>query len=260
MKSKASMVLVLCLLVAFSSLNIMAQDEKPKVQRFFVEEMIVKPGKVVAFESGAKEMAAALKKTDFPYPVSVSSRDDNHYFFSFPMEDYGDLDKIFEAWSEVVKKWGTENYQALEERMSDTFESVNYSVVRFAPGMSYVPENPRLDSTEALFRYWGMCYIKSGKRAQVRKNFRKIVELCKDKKLDTGFETYVVEFGNDTPCFFYSEIGKSAGDFWSHAETTDEELGEEILDIWNETVTCFRRYVPTTGRFRPELSHLPEKK
>ena len=260
MRSKALMALVLCLLVGFSGLSIMAQDEKPKTQRYFVEEMIVKPGNVAAFEAGAKEMAAALKKTDFPYSLSVFSRDDNHYFFSFPMETYGDIDKIFEAWSEMVKKWGPENYQALEERMQGTFESVNYSVIRLAPGMSYVPENPRLDSTEALFRYWGICYIKPGKQGQVRKNFRKIVELFKEKKIDTGFETYVVEFGNDTPCFFYSEIGKSAGDFWSHAEIANEQLEDEIMDIWNETVTCLRRYVPTTGRFRPDLSHFPDKK
>jgi hypothetical protein len=222
--------------------------------------MIVKPGGMAAFEAGVKEMAAALKKTDFHYPMSVFSRDDNHYFFSFPMENYGELDRIFEAWSGMVEKWGAENYQALEERITGTFESVNYSVIRLARGMSYVPENPRLDPTEAHYRYWGMCYIKPGKLAQVRKNFRKIIELFKEKKIDTGFETYVVEFGNDTPCIFYSEIGKSAGDFWSHVATTNEQLGDEIYDIWNETVTCFRRYIPGTGRFRPELSHLPEKK
>ena len=60
--------------------------------------------------------------------------------------------------------------------------------------------------------------------------------------------------------FFYSEIGKSAGDFWSHVEITNEKFGDEIWDIWNDTLACFRSYVPTAGRFRPELSHLPEKK
>lgn len=260
MKGKVSFVFVLCFLFVLSTSNIWAQDESPKTQRYFVEEMIVKPEGVAAFEAGAKEMAAALKETGFPYPVGVFSRNDNHYFFSFPMENYGDLDKIFEAWSEVVKKWGAENYRALEERMTGTFESVNYSVIRLARAMSYVPENPRLDPAEALFRYWGMCYIKPGKEALVRENFRKIVELCKEKKLDTGFETYVVEFGNDTPCFFYAEIGKSAGDFWTHVEVTNEQMGDEIYDIWNETVTCFRRYEPGTGSFRPELSHFPEKK
>jgi hypothetical protein len=260
MKGKVSFVLALCLLVVLPSLNIWAQDEKPKAQRYFLEEMVVKPEKVAAFEAGAKEMAAALKKTGFPYPLSVFSRDDNHYFFSFPIENYGDIDKIFEAWSGMVKKWGAENYRALEERMTGTFDSVNYAVIRLAPGMSYVPEKPRLDPTEALYRYWGMCYVKPGKRAQFRKNFRKIVELFKEKNIDAGFETYVVEFGNDTPCIFYAEIGKSAGDFWSHVEITNEQLGDEIWDIWNDTVSCFRRYVPTTGRFRPDLSHLPEKK
>jgi hypothetical protein len=260
MRTKASMVLVLCLIVGFSNFNIWAQDEKPKPQRFFVQEIIVGPGNVAAFEAGAKEMAAALKKTSFPYAMNVFSRDDNHYFFSFPMETYGDLDKIFEAWLGMVEKWGTENYQALEKRINGTFESVNYSVIRYVPRMSYTPENPRLDPMEALFRYWGMCYVKPGKGAEVRKNFIKIVEMCKEKNIDTGFNTYVVEFGNDTPCYFYSEIGKSAGDFWSHAENTHEQLEDEILEIWNDTLTCFRRYVPNTGRFRPELSYLPEQK
>jgi hypothetical protein len=260
MRSKASIGVMLCFVVALCSMNIWAQDEKPKVQRFFVQEIIVEPGNVADFEVGAKEMTAALNKTSFPYAMSVFSRDDNHYFFSFPMETYGDLDKIFEAWSGMVEKWGTENYQALEKRMHGTFKSVNYSVIRYVPRMSYTPENPRLDPMEALFRYWGMCYVKPGKGPEVRKNFIKIVEMCKESNIDTGFETYNVEFGNDTPCYFYSEIGKSEADFWTHAEITNEKFDEEILDLWNETLACFRSYVPTTGRFRPELSHFPENK
>ncbi len=258
MKSKTLTALGLFLLAALCTFSIWAQDEKPKIQRYFVEEIIVKPEGVAAFESAAKEMAAALKTTDFPYPVNVFARDDNHYFFSFPMQNYGDLDKIFDAWSEAMTKWGTENYKALEERMVGTFESVNYSIIRLAPRMSYVPENPRLDPREALFRYWGSCYIKPGKQEQVRKNFIKIVEMCKEENIDSGWETYVVEFGSDTPCYFYTEIGKSAADFWTHSDTTSEMLGEEIGKIWNETLVCFRSYLPSTGRFCPELSYFPE--
>lgn len=260
MKGKTLTVLGMCLILALCTFSIRAQDEKPKVQRYLVEEIIVKPGGVASFEAGAKEMAAALKKTAFPYPMSVFARSDNHYFFSFPMENYGDLDKLFAAWSEAMKKWGSENYKALEERMLGTFESVNYSVIRLAPRMSYVPENPRLAPGDALFRYWGMCYIKPGMGDQVRKNFIKIVEMCKEKNIDSGWETYIVEFGNDTPCYFYGETGKSAADFWAHADTVNEELGKEIEKTWNETLTCFRSYIPATGRFCPELSYFPENK
>ena len=105
-----------------------------------------------------------------------------------------------------------------------------------------------------------MCYIKPGKGAKFRENFKKIVALFKEKNLDTGFETFVVEFGNDAPCYFYSEIGKSAGDFWSHVPIIHEQLGDAIWDIWNDTTTCFRRYVPGTGSFRPDLSYIPEEK
>jgi len=246
-------------MVLLFSVDVGAQAEKPKVQRYFVEEIIVKPGSVGAFEDAAKDMAAALAKYDFPLPMSTFRREDNHYFFSFPMETYADVDKIYEAWGEMVKKWG-EDYQDLENRIINTFENINYSIIRSAPNLSYVPENPRLDSTEALFRYWGMCYIKPGKEKQVYDSFKKIAGIFKEKNIDTGFDTYIVEFGNDTPLIFYSEIGKSAGDFWTHVDKIHEMLGEEIFDIWYETMTSFRRYEPTVGMFMPELSHIPEKK
>ena len=257
---KLSIVLMLSLVITLCSVNTWAQAEKPKVQRFFVEEIIVKPGDLSAFDAAAKDMAAALSKFNFPYAVSVFSREDNHYFFSFPIENYADLDKIFDAWSEMIGKWGQENYQALEKRINDSFKSVNHAVIRLVPGMSYIPENPRLNPMEALFRYWGMCYVKPGKAEQVAANFKKMAEIFKENNIDTGFETYVVEFGNDTPLFFYSEIGKSSADFWAHADKTHELLGEEIFKIWNDTLTCFRRYEPTFGMFRPELSYIPKEK
>jgi len=251
---------MLGLMVTLCSVNTGAQAEKPKVQRYFVQEIIVKPGSLGAFDAAAKEMAGALAKFNFPYRVSVFSREDNHYYFSFPMENYADMDKIFDAWPEMIGKWGKENYQALEKRIHGTFESVNYAVIRYVPEMSYIPENPRLDPKEALFRSWGNCYVKPGKAEQVAANFKKIAEICKEKSIDTGWETYVVEIGNDTPVYFYSEIGKSGADFWANMDKIHELLGEEVFKIWNETLTCFRRYEPTFGMFRPELSHIPTEK
>lgn len=260
MRSKISIFLLVGFMVTICSVNTWAQAEKPKAQRFFIEEIIVKPGCLSAFDAAAKEMAAALSKFDFPYALSVFSRDDNHYFFSFPVENYAGIDKIFEAWSEMMGKWGYENYQALENRIAATFESVNYAVIRLVPEMSYIPENPRLNPMEALFRYWGMCYVKPGNEKQVVANFKKIAEMFKEKNIDTGFETYVIEFGNDTPQYFYGEIGESGADFWTHADKTHEILGEEIFKIWNETMTYFRRYEPTSGTFRPDLSYTPKEK
>ena len=126
--------------------------------------------------------------------------------------------------------------------------------------MSYYPENTTLAPEEANFRYWGMCYVKYGKEKQVMENFKKIAAIFKEKKIPLGFETYQMEFGNDTPMFFYTEVGKSAAEFWASAEKSGEMMGEEVYEIWNETTKYFRKYEPTFGMYRPDLSYIPKEK
>ena len=101
---KLLVVLMLGLVITLCSVNTGAQAEKPKVQRYLVQEIIVKPGSLGPFDAATKDMAGALSKFNYPYPVNVFSREDNHYFFSYPMENYADLDKIVGAWSEMVGK------------------------------------------------------------------------------------------------------------------------------------------------------------
>ena len=60
--------------------------------------------------------------------------------------------------------------------------------------------------------------------------------------------------GSDLPLYVWSEVGKSAADFWSISENHDEILGDEAKALWKETLSLLRKFEYKTGMPRPELS------
>ncbi len=236
-----------------------AQCEEQEVEMFLVEEIVLNPSGAEVYEEAIKEMIGLYTEHSLGYSVSCFIRDDFHYYFSFPIKNYGDIDNIYKQWYAFLEKWGMENYQAMMKKLEGTYESIGMSVIRLMPEMSYVPENPRLSPDEALFRLWGSCYVKPGKEKEVAENFKKIAAMWKEKGITTGWETYAIEMGTDMPVYFYSEIGNSAADFWNESDKIHEIIGEDITNLWMKTLKLFRKYEYHTGWYRPDLSYVPKK-
>jgi len=260
MRSKTGIFLMVGLVVSLSVLATMAQAEEPKAQLYLVDDVVVKPSMLMEHEAAMKEMIALTAKHNYPFPWYAYSTDDFHYYYVMPVEDFADVDKLFNTWGEVMAKAGNE-FQAMFKNFFSSMEYYKDSFVRHRPDLSYMPEKPRLTPEEAGFMFWGQCYVIPGKQQEFEEIFKKWVNLYKSKNIPDAWDTFMGDIGTDMPFYFWGAGAKSPVDFWTQDEKGTKEMGEEeVMKLGQKTMALLRKFEIKTGRFRPELSYMPEEK
>jgi hypothetical protein len=261
MKPNRSVVawLVLAVVALAFALPAPAQEKKP--QLWFVEDNVVKPAMAAQFEAALKEFNAAMwAPYNWPWAMETYATEDFHYFLCYPMASLTDLDKAFSVFNEILGKFGEQKFDVLNRKMTGATESLKQSTVTFSPGLSYLPEKPRLKPEEMKFVYWGFCYVLPGKEKEFEAQFKKIAALFKAKNVDSGFNTFVGGIGADLPFYLYTEFGKSPADFFLNEEKVMKLVDPEVTELWNQTLTLMRKYEFKMGTYRPDLSYTPVKK
>ncbi len=259
MKTKISVLLSVFLVAGFCAQICFAQAQEQKPQLFMIYDVIVKPATVAGFEAAAKGEWALAAEGKSPYPWNTYSSDDLHYYFLSPLNNYTDVDTMDSAGKEMRKKLGEERFKANDKAYDGTFEYLRIGFISLRPDLSYAPEKPALKPEEANCLYWGLCYVEPGKEEEFEKVLKEYVALYKSKNVALGFTTYEGGFGNDLPFYFYAMSGKSSADIFSEDEKATKIVGEEkIKELWNKTLATLRKYEFKTGRYRPDLSYIPE--
>lgn len=249
----------LFLAVCVLALSIAATAQEKKPQLYFVEDYVVKPSMVAQFEATIKQVYSTIfAPTGWPWPIVMYSTEDFHFYLVYRFENLAEIDKAFATFAEILGKIGAEKWDALNKKMGDATEYYKQATFTFSPEISYIPEKPRLKPEEEKFAYWGFCYVMPGREKEFEALFKKIVEICKSKKLTIQFNTFIGGIGTDAPLYFYTEFGRTMGDFFVTAEKTDKILGQELTDIWNKVLSLMRKYEFKTGLVRPDLSFVPK--
>ena len=259
MRGKVLISLMVGLVVTLWAVTTLPQAEEQKAQLFLIEQVVVKPSKVAEYEAHVKEALDLCYKYKFPYPFHSASTDDFIYYFLFPVENFADIDNLYKAFGELEKKIGAEQLQAMIKRTIGTFEYGQYSVFSYLPELSYTPEKPRLKPEEVIFRLWEFAYIKLGKEKELEGNIKDWVELYKSENMPDGWWTYVGVIGTEMPLYVFVMGAKSAADYYSQGEKTQELLGEEYKALSDKFLTTIRKLELKTGRFRPDLSYTPKE-
>jgi hypothetical protein len=261
MKRKIPIVLTVGFMVSLCTLAILAQTEEQKSKLYFVEEAAVKPSMLSEHEAAIKEMVGFSSEHKYPYPWYAYNTDDFHYYYVFAVENLSEIENVFKAWGEVMKKLPNEQLQALMKNYQSTYEYAKYFMFRHRLDLSYTPESPRLKPGEANFTYWGFCYLLPGKEKEFEKICREFAVLDKSNNRPDGWNTYVGDIGMDMPLYFWTMHMKNAADFWNQDEINTKKVGEEkVMELWKRTLAMCRKYEYKTGWFRPDLSYLPKDK
>jgi hypothetical protein len=251
----------LWLAVGVMALALVAAAQEKKPQLFFVEDDVVKPAMVAQFEAVIKEFnAAMLTQFNWPWAMETYATEDFHYYLCYPMASLTDLDKAFSVFNEILGKFGEQKWDALNRKLGDTIEYFKQSTITFSPELSCVPEKPGLKPEEMKFVYWGFCYVMPGREKEFEAQFKKIAALFKAKNVDHGFNTWVGGIGTELPLYIYTELGKSAADFFLTSEKAMKILDPEVTKLWNKTLTIMRKYEFKMGTYRPDLSYAPAAK
>jgi hypothetical protein len=261
MKTKISVLLSVFLLAGFCSQISFAQAQEQKPQLFMIYDAVVKPAMVAGFEAAVKEEMALAAEGKSPYPWRTYSSDDLHYYFLSPMKNYADIDAMDKAAEEMKKKVGEERIKANDKAYNGTFEYIRIGFAYLRTDLSYAPEKPALKPEEANSLYWGLCYVESGKEEEFEKALKEYAAAFKSKNVTLGFTTYEGGFGTDFPFYFYALSGKSTAAVFSEDELAVKTVGEEkSQELWNKMLATLRKYEYKTGRYRPDLSYIPEAK
>jgi hypothetical protein len=160
MRREASIAFLVGLVVGFTTFAILAKAEEQKAQLFMVEEIPVFPSKVSDAEAHIRTIQRLAVQYQFLYPIHVYSADDFYYYYSIPIKDFADIDNFYKARMEWVQRMGDENFQSVVMSGLGSYESLKWFIIRPRPDLSLVPEESRLESEGANYRYWGLCYVK----------------------------------------------------------------------------------------------------
>lgn len=256
MRGKVLISLLAALLAAACVSVSVAQETEQQGQLWLVEDCTVKPSRAGEFEETLKEIIAQATEHNFKYYWYTWSGE-VHYYFAMPVENYSDVENYFKAFSELEQKMGEEKFQAWYKRAADTCESWRYLLRRYQSGLSYAPENPRLQPGEGSFVHWKSWYVLPGKVNDCPTVLEQWLALFKEKNVSDGYEVYVDEIGQDVPYYGIAFRAKSRADFYSQWVNIWELLGEDGHSLNEKTLSLLRKYEEIDIWYQPGLSYTP---
>ncbi|TKJ33756.1 hypothetical protein CEE39_03480 [bacterium (candidate division B38) B3_B38] len=215
---------------------------------------------VEQYEAHIKEAVAQFARHKFPYSCDVYCIDGFHYFFSYLMKNFADIDNFYQAAGELQKMMGEEQWKSLLKSAAGTREYYQSTLFFYARELSYSSKTPRPRSEQRNFVYWTYLYVEFGKEKEFEEILKAWVELYKSKNISHGYATYIGSIGNEMPLYVLAESAESASVFYSQEEETFKSFGEEGQALLKKTRALLRKYEIKIGSRRPDLSYTPEER
>jgi len=259
MRCKTLFLLVIAIIITFWGIIALPQAEEQKAHFSIIEEVVIKPTMLIEYEMHVREVIALIAKYEFPFPVYVYMTNDLHYIFAYPVENLADIENFYKAFGEMQKKMGAEKWDSLLKSAEGTIESYQYSVFRYMPELSYVPEEPRLKMEESNFIWLEYNYIKFGKEKEFEEMQKKLAELYKSKNITDGWQIYSGFIGAQMPLYVSIERAKDGADWFMQHGKINKLIEKEGIALKRKALTFYRKIDSKMATFRPDISYIPKK-
>ena len=154
--------------VLFLSSGLLIAQQEMKDQLYWVREEVAKVDMWDKYESTSKEWVKLMTEAglDFPY-MWASQRDDAHYYYLFPLENYTAVDKFPETFGAAIEKIGKDKWAKFIVENESSIETHKDFIVTRSAKYSYWPEEPRLKPEEGKFIHWMFFHYKLENRKEV---------------------------------------------------------------------------------------------
>jgi len=251
LKLKTLLLLITGLLI-FSAFTF-AQEE-PKDQLYWVREEVAKVDMWDKYESTSKEWVKLMTEAglDFPY-MWASQRDDGHYYYLFPMENYAAIDKMPEIFGAAIDKIGKDKWaKFMVENESSILTHKDFIVTRSAK-YSYWPEEPRLKPEERKFIHWMFFHYKLENRKEVMDIMTEWKELYEEKNIKNGYTIWLIELGLDNNMVVLTENYKDGADYYASMEADNALMEAEASALWAKMSSFITSVENKYGNQRPDL-------
>lgn len=236
-----------------SSGLIIAQQEM-KDQLYWVREEVAKVDMWDKYESTSKEWVKLMTEAglDFPY-MWASQRDDAHYYYLFPLENYAAVDKFPEIFGAAIEKIGKDKWAKFMIENEGSIETHKDFIVTRSAKYSYWPEEPRLKPEEGKFIHWMFFHYKLENRKEVMDIMTEWKQLYQEKKIKNGYTIWLVELGEDNNLIVLTENYKDGADYYSTVESDNALMEAEASALWAKMSSFITSIENKYGNQRPDL-------
>lgn len=255
---KQKFFLTLMIAVIIISGNLIAQQEM-KDQLFWVREEVAKVDMWDKYESTSKEWVKMMSEAglDFPY-MWASQRDDGHYYYLFPLDNYAAIDKFPGIFGAAIEKIGKDKWaKFMVENESSIVTHKDFIVTRSAK-YSYWPKEPRLKPEDAKFIHWMFFHYKLENRIEIMDIMKEWKDLYEAKNIKNGYTIWLIELGLDNNMIALTESYKDGADYYSSMEADNALMETEASALWAKMSPFITSVETKYGNQRPDLGFVKE--
>jgi len=211
---------------------------------------------MVPYEATGKKLVDALKSHQVESVNFLAfSTNDFRYLFVSPLENMAELDKNY--FEEFQNKIGNEAFGELMSGFTGYDEHGDY-VLNLRDDLSYQPSgiDPRTEGQDyRRFTYWHITPEKMQEALSVAKEFKALNE---SKGSKVHYRIYQNFYGSFGPFLLVAMSGESENELTARLEANQQLLGDEFMKLWQKAMALTWKYETIDGRFRPDLTYIPE--
>ena len=237
---------------------ILAQEES-KDQLYWVREEVAKVDMWDQYEKTSKEWVELMTGAglDLPY-MWASQRDDAHYYYLFPLDNYAAIDKLSGIFGAAVEKIGKDKWAKFITENEASMETHRDFIVTRSAKYSFWPEEPRLKPEERKFIHWMFFHYKLENRKEVMDIMTEWKELYQEKNIKNGYTVWLMELGRDNNMIVLTESYKDGADYYTVMEADNATMEAEAKALWAKMSVYITSVENKYGNQRPDLGFVNE--
>lgn len=255
---KQKLLFVIMIVFILASSILIAQQEM-KDQLYWVREEVVKVNMWDQYEQTSKQWVEMMTKGELDFPVILASqRDDGHYYYLIPFDNYAKIDDFSKIFGSAIEKAGKEKWQKMMVENESSMKTHMDFVVTWSSKYSYVPKEPRLKQGEAGFIHWIFFTYKLEKRKEVLDVLAEWKALYEKNNIPDGWSIWLPEIGLENNMIALTESAKDAGSFYTIMKENSDKLKEEEQKLWAKLSVNLLTIEQKYGKPRPDLGWVKE--
>jgi hypothetical protein len=240
------------LVLTLTSLTVQSQS------MFMVHEDEVNLDMVLQYEETARTFQQYLTEHNFGMALSAGMTNDMRYFYTTPIEKYGDLDNMGEHWGALTEAVGEEQMNALWAKFDACYDAHRNYVLYLDEELSYYPSGDIM-ADDGNARKWTYLYAHPDKVNDLREVSKKWKALYEKHGIEDGYRVYTGGLGIDFGMMLIVSYGKDLADIIAREKATQEKTAAEGQQLWMESIPTIRKVDVKYGQMRPDLSYYPEE-
>ena len=229
-------------------------SQEMKDQLYWIREEVAKVDMWDKYESTSKEWLKLMTEAglDMPY-MWASQRDDGHYYYLFPLDNYAAIDKMQGIFGAAIEKIGKDKWAKFLVENEGSMVTHKDFIATLSAKYSYMPKEPRLKSDEAKFIHWMFFHYKLENRKEVMDIMKEWKKLYEDKNIKNGYNIWLIELGLDNNMVALTESFKDGADFYTSQKEDNALMEAEASALWNKMAPYITSIENKYGNQRPDL-------